>query len=61
MHKEKYGMRLDNIGWTIFDTDTQQPAVVNDVRSVGVDIEDAGQIVNLPNRVVREAKEAPKH
>ncbi|GAB4073131.1 hypothetical protein KHC28_00060 [Ancylobacter sonchi] len=48
-HLARYKVRREDDGWTAFDIFTGQPAVVNDVPLVGMDIEEADDIVDQLN------------
>lgn len=45
----RYDMRRDDEGWTVFDIWTGWPAVVKGAEQIGLDIEDADDLVDLLN------------
>lgn len=45
----RYDMRRDDEGWTVFDIWTRWPAMVKGAEQVGLDIEDADDLVDLLN------------
>lgn len=47
---ERYDIREDNEGWTVFDIFTGQPAVIGGVPQVGLDIQDASDLAELLDR-----------
>jgi hypothetical protein len=47
---ERYDIREDDDGWTVFDIFTGQPVVIMDVPQVGLDIQDANDLAELLDR-----------
>lgn len=45
----RYDMRRDGGGWTVFDIWTGWPADIAGVKQVGLDIQDADDLVDLLN------------
>jgi hypothetical protein len=60
MQKQKYDMRQDDSGWTVYVIETGLTVVVEGVLQVGLDLKDADKLVDLINQLAREAKDAPK-
>jgi len=48
---ERYDMRPDDEGWTVYNVRTDEPARVKGVRQTGLDIADADDLVDLLNRL----------
>lgn len=52
MSENRYDLRQENDGtWTVFDIFTGLPARVNDVEQVGLELEQADDLVDLLNRL----------
>ena len=47
--KKRHDLRVDDIGWTIFDVFTGQPVVILEVPQTGLKIEDAQELAQLMN------------
>ncbi len=45
----RYDMRRDELGWTVFDIWTGWPFFTEGAKQVGLDIEDADDLVDLLN------------
>jgi hypothetical protein len=45
----RFDIRPDPDGWTIYDRDTNEPAVVDGLTSVGLPYADADELVDLLN------------
>mgnify|MGYP001350336464 CR=1 FL=1 len=56
-----YDMRRDDDGWTVFDTATGEAARVSGVAQTDLDIQDADELVDLLNRLARQANAASQH
>ncbi|WP_255877938.1 hypothetical protein [Sinorhizobium fredii] len=62
MGENRYDMRQDIYGyWTVYDIFTGQPAVVNDVELVMLEMEEADDLVDLLNREYIERRKGPTH
>ena len=46
----RYDMRPDRLGWTVFDTATDQAAMLDGMALTGLDEEVADELVDLLNR-----------
>jgi hypothetical protein len=58
----RYDMRKEPDGsWTVFDIFTGQPAVVDDVQMVNLEIEEADDLVDLLNGLYAERRSRPKN
>ena len=44
---QRYDMREDCEGWTVFDLFTGEPVVINGVSQTGLDIQDADELSEL--------------
>ena len=47
---ERYDIREDYEGWTVFDIFTGQPVVIAKVLQVGLEIQDANDLADLLNK-----------
>src|ERR1700676_218328 len=47
--------------WAVIDSVTRQPALVNDVPQIDLDLNDADDLTDLLNRLDREASASAKH
>lgn len=47
----RYDLRPDALGWTVYDIWTGWPAVIRGAEQVGLDVEDADDLVDLLNRM----------
>lgn len=47
---ERYDIREDYEGWTVFDIFTGQPVVIANVLQVGLEIQDANDLADLLNK-----------
>jgi hypothetical protein len=56
----RYEMRQVNSGWTVWDTQTNAPAVVEGRWQVDLNMEDADDLTDLLNRLDREAAQLSK-
>ena len=41
-----YDCRADQIGWTVFEVETQRPVLINGLAIVGLELEEAEEIAN---------------
>ena len=57
----RYDARKGKQGWDVIDLTTGQPAKVNDVEQVGLDIEDADDLVDLLNKLETQRQMSAKH
>jgi len=49
---QRYDMRMERNGtWTVFDIATGQPALVNDVEQVDLEMDQADDLVDLLNMI----------
>ena len=46
----RYDVRSDRVGWTVFDTATGRPALLEDLVLVELDLDVAEDLANLLNR-----------
>jgi hypothetical protein len=53
----RYNIREDDMGWTVYDIFTGQPARVHDVPQTGLDIQDADDLADLLSLAERKHKE----
>ena len=44
---QRYDIREDREGWTVFDLFTGEPVVISDVLQTGLDIQDADELAQL--------------
>ena len=44
---QRYDIREDREGWTVFDLFTGEPVVISDVPQTGLDIQDADELAEL--------------
>ena len=58
---ERYDMRSDPNGWTVYDTTTGLPAEVNGTAQIGLFLEDADDLADLLNRLHAEQLTAAAH
>jgi hypothetical protein len=54
-------MKIDQSGWTVYDTATGLPAEVNGMVQVGLCLEDADDWADLLNRLHTEQSAAASH
>jgi hypothetical protein len=52
--KDRFALRPDGSGWTVFVTWTGEPAVVGGARQVGLSEADAKHMVDLLNKQARK-------
>jgi hypothetical protein len=55
---ERYDMRQDDEGWTVYNVRTGEPARVKGVPQTGLDIADADDLVDLLNRLAHRTGES---
>ncbi|MFB0493219.1 hypothetical protein ABIE45_005805 [Methylobacterium sp. OAE515] len=51
LEPERFDMRQDDEGWTVYNVRTDEPARVKGVSQTGLDIADADDLVDLLNRL----------
>lgn len=51
LEPERYDMRQDDEGWTVYNLRTDEPARVKGVAQTGLDIANADDLVDLLNRL----------
>lgn len=56
-----FDMRQDAYGWTVYDTTTGEPARVNDVAQVGLELEKADDLVDLLNLLAQQQSRSRGH
>ncbi|RVG87503.1 hypothetical protein [Sinorhizobium meliloti] len=62
MSENRYGLRQENDGtWTVFDIFTGVPARVNDVEQIGLDSEQADDLVDLLNLLYIRRRSSSVH
>ncbi|MDX1045497.1 hypothetical protein GOL40_19555 [Sinorhizobium medicae] len=62
MSENRYNLRQEDDGtWTVFDIFTGLPAEVNDVAQVGLDMEQADDLVDLLNLLYIKRRRGPVH
>jgi len=54
-----YDVKPDQVGWTVYDTETGRPAVLDGLTLVGLEHESADQTAGLLNRSVYGARQKP--
>lgn len=52
---ERYDIREDDEGWTVFDIFTGRPVVIMDVPQTGLDIQDASDLAELLDKPAMRA------
>jgi hypothetical protein len=52
---ERYDIREDYDGWTVFDMFTGQPVVIMNVLQVGLEIQDANELAELLDKPAMRA------
>ncbi|MDX0752894.1 hypothetical protein GOL39_28740 [Sinorhizobium medicae] len=62
MSENRYNLRQEDDGtWTVFDIFTGLPPEVNDVEQVGLDMEQADDLVDLLNLLYIKRRRGPVH
>ena len=46
-----YDVRADRVGWTVFEVETQRPALFDGVAMIGLELEEAEAIANALNAI----------
>jgi hypothetical protein len=57
----RYDIRPDLNGWTVFDTETSTPIVVNGILQVGLSLDDADDLADLLDRLAWEQLVSTSH
>jgi hypothetical protein len=57
----RYDIRSETNGWTVYDTRTGSPAMVNHVTQTGLPLEDADDLADLLNHLQSERARASTH
>lgn len=55
-----FDMRPDKIGWTVYDVLTGRAVLLEDVKLVELELEDANALVNLLNRRAAQGRSVPE-
>ncbi len=55
-----YDMKPDQVGWTVFDVETGQPALLNGLILIEFEYEDADELVARLNRPPSRRAKAPE-
>ncbi|MDW9594574.1 hypothetical protein GOA63_20440 [Sinorhizobium meliloti] len=61
MSENRYNLRQEYATWTVFDIFTGLPAEVNDVEQVGLEMEQADDLVDLLNLLYIKRRRGPVH
>lgn len=62
MTENRYDLRKEPDGtWTVFDIFTGMPAQVNDVEQIGLELEQADDLVDLLNLLYIRRRSGPVH
>ncbi len=54
-----YDVKPDRVGWTVYDAETERPAVLDGLTLVGLEHESADETAGLLNRSVYGARQKP--
>ena len=54
-----YDVKPDRVGWTVYDTETGRPAMLDGLALVGLEHRDADETAGILNRSVYGARQKP--
>ncbi len=57
----RYDIQTGRNGWTVYDTTTGFPAEVNGMLQIGLSMQDADDLADLPNRLHAEQSVVASH